>query len=138
MEPSLAQAGIHLTVCAAAAQIPIEPDLMETVVLNLLDNARKAVDEGGRITLEGTAEADGGYCIQVTDNGKGIPAGELARITEPFYMVDKSRARSQGGAGLGLALCQRIVLLHGGSMEFQSTEGQGTQVTVRLKGEVSA
>ena len=63
-----------------------------------------------------------------------IPAEELERVTEAFYMVDKSRSRAQGGAGLGLALCRRIVDLHGGTLELESTPGQGTRVTVRLKG----
>lgn len=131
--PALEKQGIRLRVRAQPADIPLEPDLMETVCLNLLDNARKAMDGRGIIILEGFVEADG-YCIRVTDNGKGIPAQELSRITEAFYMVDKSRARAQGGAGLGLAVCQRIVALHGGSMEFQSVEGTGTQVRVHLKG----
>ena len=133
LRPALLKAGIRLTVRAAAVRVPVEIDLMETVLLNLLDNARKAIDGEGIIVLEGTAE-NGGYCVRVTDTGKGIPAGELERVTEPFYMVDKSRARSQGGAGLGLALCGRIVALHGGSMEFQSVEGRGTRVSVHLKG----
>ncbi|WP_298021512.1 cell wall metabolism sensor histidine kinase WalK [uncultured Dysosmobacter sp.] len=131
--PALEKRGIRLRIRAQQAEIPLEPDLMETVCLNLLDNARKAMDGRGVIILEGLAE-EGGYCIRVTDSGKGIPAQELSRITEAFYMVDKSRARAQGGAGLGLAVCRRIVSLHGGSMEFQSVEGTGTQVRVHLKG----
>lgn len=134
LRPVLEPCGIRLAVRAKAAVIPLEPDLMETVCLNLLDNARKAIDGGGVIILEGLPEADG-YCVQVTDSGKGIPAQELSRITEAFYMVDKSRSRAQGGAGLGLAVCQRIVALHGGTMEFQSVEGSGTQVRVHLKGD---
>ena len=94
---------------------------MESVCLNLVDNARKSIDGNGTIMLEGMVE-EGGYCIRVTDSGKGIPAEDLSRITEAFYMVDKSRARAQGGAGLGLAVCQ-------------STEGKGTQVWVHLKGD---
>ena len=133
LRPSLEQAGIRLTVTAQAAVIPLEPDLMETVCLNLLDNARKAMDRGGRVLLEGFPQP-GGYCIQVTDTGKGIPREELGRITEAFYMVDKSRARAQGGAGLGLAVCSRIVALHGGTMDFESAPGAGTQVRVHLKG----
>ena len=133
LEPALAKKSIRLRIRAEDGSIPLEPDLMETVLLNLLDNARKAIDQGGVILLEGFCEKNG-YCIRVTDNGKGIPAGELGRITEAFYMVDKSRARAQGGAGLGLAVCQRIVALHGGSMEFHSTEGKGTSVLVHLKG----
>lgn len=133
LRPTLEQADIQLEISAQAAVIPLEPDLMETVCLNLLDNARKAMDRGGRILLEGFPEP-GGYCIRVTDTGKGIPAAELDRITEAFYMVDKSRSRAQGGAGLGLAVCQRIVALHGGAMDFQSAEGAGTEVQVHLRG----
>lgn len=132
LQPALSSQGIYLRIQAEAGTVPMEPDLMETVCLNLLDNARKAMDYGGIIFLEGFAEDDG-YCVRVTDNGKGIPAGELTRITEAFYMVDKSRSRAKGGAGLGLAVCQRILSLHGGTLEFQSTEGSGTRVSVHLK-----
>ncbi len=132
LRPAVEQKNIRLRVRAQDATIPLEPDLMETVLLNLLDNARKAIDGSGIIVLEGFVEEQG-YCIRVTDNGKGIPAGELSRITEAFYMVDRSRARAQGGAGLGLAVCQRIVALHRGRMEFQSVENLGTQVSVHLK-----
>lgn len=106
---------------------------MESVFLNLLDNARKAVDTEGAILLEG-APVSGGYRVQVADNGRGIAPEDLSRITEPFYMADKSRARAQGGAGLGLTVCQRIVALHGGRLEFESTAGRGTRVSVYLKG----
>lgn len=133
LRPALEQGGISLRVRAQEGSVPLEPDLMETVLLNLLDNARKAIDGRGLILLEGFSEVDG-YRIRVTDNGKGIPAQDLGRITEAFYMVDKSRSRAQGGAGLGLAVCQRIVTLHGGRMDFQSTPGVGTQVEVHLKG----
>lgn len=133
LRPAIEQKNIRLRIRAAEAEISLEPDLMETVCLNLLDNARKAIDGSGIIVLEGFAE-ENGYCIRVTDNGKGIPPQELSRITEAFYMVDKSRARAQGGAGLGLAVCQRIVALHGGKMQFQSVESLGTQVSVHLKG----
>lgn len=133
LQPALERNGIRLRVRAEEAQIFIEPDLMETVCLNLLDNARKAIDGSGVIVLEGFIE-EMGYCIRVTDTGKGIPAEELNRVTEAFYMVDKSRARAQGGAGLGLAVSQKIVALHGGSMEFHSEVGKGTQVSVHLNG----
>ena len=133
MAPALEQAGVRLTIRAGSIPALMEPDLMETVCLNLLDNARKAMEGGGEILLEGLLEED---CpvIRVTDSGKGIPTEELSRVTEAFYMVDKSRARAQGGAGLGLALCRRIVDLHGGALELESRPGEGTRVTVRLRG----
>lgn len=64
--------------------------LMESVLLNLMDNARKAVEPGGHILLEGAVVPDG-YRVRVTDDGRGISPEDLSRITEPFYMVDKSR-----------------------------------------------
>lgn len=133
MEPPLRQAGIRLAVRAEGVPALMEPDLMETVCVNLLDNARKAMEHGGEILLEGVSE-NGVPVIQVTDQGKGIPAEELERVTEAFYMVDKSRSLAQGGAGLGLALCRRIVELHGGTLEIESEPGRGTRVRVRLKG----
>ncbi len=133
MAPALEQAGVRLTIRAGSIPALMEPDLMETVCLNLLDNARKAMEGGGEILLEGLLE-EGCPVIRVTDSGKGIPTEELSRVTEAFYMVDKSRARAQGGAGLGLALCRRIVDLHGGALELESRPGEGTRVTVRLRG----
>lgn len=138
LQPTLNTQGIYLRLHAEPDMVLLEPDLMETVLMNLLDNARKAMDYGGAIYLEGFREADG-YCVRVTDNGKGIPAGELNRITEAFYMVDKSRSRAKGGAGLGLAICQKIIALHGGTLEFRSEEGAGTQACVHLrKGEIKS
>ena len=133
LRPTLEQAGIRLEVRILPGTAALEPDLMESVCLNLLDNARKAVEAGGHILLEG-APAEDGYRIQVSDDSRGIPPEELDRIMEPFYMVDKSRSRAQGGAGLGLTVCQRIVALHGGRLEFESALGQGTRVSVYLKG----
>ncbi len=75
----------------------------------------------------------GNYAIAIVDYGVGIPEAELNKIMEPFYMVDKSRARKQGGAGLGLSLSQRIVKLHGGELRIESKYGKGTRVTIWLK-----
>ena len=71
--------------------------------------------------------------LTVADHGCGIPPEQLARVTEPFYMVDKSRARKQGGSGLGLALCKRIAEVHGSTLQIDSAPGQGTRVTVWLR-----
>lgn len=133
-----------------------DSDLLLSLLYNLLDNATKAVGEKGRISLEGRRirerkreavqedfdegewAADKGdssgrwYGIRIRDNGRGIPQEEIDRITEPFYMVDKSRSRKEGGAGLGMSLCQRILQLHRGSWRMKSTLGEGTEILIRL------
>lgn len=130
--PILTKEHIQITMKAQKGRIMAEPELIKTVIMNLIDNARKAMNGRGKIVLWGTMEA-GAYVITVQDNGKGIPKAQIDKITEAFYMVDKSRSREQGGAGLGLAICLQIVQLHEGSMQFESEEGKGTRVTLRLK-----
>ena len=132
VRPMLSTAELTLEFHAAAARVEGERDLLTTLVMNLLDNARKASENGGKIILRGVVEGDR-YRISIQDFGRGIPPEELSRITEAFYMVDKSRARAQHGAGLGLALAQRIAVLHGSGLEFQSVLGQGTTVSFTLK-----
>ncbi len=132
--PAMEARGVKLFVRAEAGAVQGDGALLQTLAQNLLDNARKASSPGGAVALEGHALPDGRYELSVSDRGRGIPAEELDKITEPFYMVDKSRARAQGGAGLGLALCQKIAQLHGGALRFESKEGVGTQVTVDLGG----
>ncbi len=128
-----AQKGIALQYRTAEGMCFLEPDLFKTLLVNLIDNARKALDDGGNIYVWQEMLPDG--CrVRVLDNGRGIPPEALAHLTEAFYRVDKSRSRAQGGAGLGLSLCNEIVQLHGGSMQFESRVGNGTVVTVELKG----
>ena len=134
VRPSFDAAGIELRAETEDAVLSLDADLIETVCVNLLDNARKATPRGGRVLFAGRRTPDGGFDLFVADTGKGMAPEELARITEPFYMVDKSRARAQGGAGLGLALCAEIVQLHGGTLDFESAPGQGTCARVHLKG----
>ena len=73
------------------------------------------------------------YIMEVADDGMGIPEEELKRVKEAFYMVDKSRSRRQHGAGLGLALCDRIIKLHKGTLEIESRYGEGTTVRIILQ-----
>lgn len=131
IKPVLKKENIRLIIQVEEAKIFIEPDLMKNVVLNLLDNGRKAMDGKGVLEVIGKVE-DQGYALYVRDSGKGMPKEEIPRITEAFYMIDKSRARSQGGAGLGLSLCMEIVKRHGGTLEFQSEEGVGTTARIFL------
>ena len=109
------------------AYVLADPSLIQTVLVNLLDNACKASETGSRIEIKGCSE-QGGYRFTVRDYGIGIPEGELSKITQAFYMVDKSRSRSRNGAGLGLALCTEILALHESKIEIESVFGEGTSV----------
>ena len=110
----------------------VEPDLFMSLLLNVIDNARKAIEGAGEIVVQ--SRTDGDFCeIRVTDNGRGIPEDELAKIKDAFYRVDKSRSRAQGGVGLGLRLCDEIVALHGGEISFESQLGKGTTVTIKIR-----
>lgn len=112
-------------------------DLLLSLLYNLLDNAVKAVEEGGFILMKGSKRTQG-YEIKVVDNGRGIPQEEIARITEAFYMVDKSRSRKEGGAGIGMALCQKIITLHQGELKIDSKLGEGTVMRLYFPGEKHA
>lgn len=131
LQPVYREQGIVLQCRCEAGLCRLEPDLFSSVLTNLLDNARKALDHGGNIYVLGKQE-NGCYQIQVLDNGRGMPEEALRHLTEAFYRVDKSRSRAQGGAGLGLTLCSRILELHRGTISFASREGKGTCVTVSL------
>ena len=133
LKPIYAEAGIRLQYKCEEGECLMEPDLVKSLLVNLMDNARKALDKGGNIYIMSVMLSDG--CeIRVLDNGPGIPPEALAHLTEAFYRVDKSRSRAQGGAGLGLSLCNDIAKLHGGCLKFQSRVGNGTQVTAELHG----
>ena len=106
--------------------------LIQTVLVNLLDNACKASEQGSRIEVEGHSETEG-YRFTVRDYGIGIPEEEVSKITQAFYMVDKSRSRSRNGAGLGLSLCTEILALHESSLEIDSRIGEGTMVGFLLQ-----
>ena len=108
-----------------------EPNLIKSVLVNLLDNACKASDPDSPIQVSGT-QVTGGYRFSVTDRGVGIPAEEQHKITEAFYMVDKSRSRSKNGAGLGLALCTEILQLHDSRLEIKSEPGRGSCISFVL------
>ncbi len=123
-------------------------DKLEKVVTNLLANALKFTPEGGSVAVTVSTLATGGTAvtrtglapasqqqfvvITVADTGIGIPADRLGRVFDRFYQVDGSNTREHSGTGIGLALTQELVHLHGGTIHVQSEEGKGTQFTVRL------
>ena len=125
----------HITIICDCAQglCLLEPDLVWSLLLNLADNAQKAMEGGGELRFRQRMLADG-CVIQVMDTGQGIPPQALAHLTEAFYRVDKARSRKQGGFGLGLALCQEIASFHNGSLRFDNRPQGGACATVELRG----
>ena len=122
---------MELAVSCEPGWVCAESSLIKTVLLNLVDNACKASSRGGRVEILG-AKQENGYEFTVRDYGVGIPPEEQKKITEAFYMVDKSRSRSKNGAGLGLALCTEILRIHNSSLNIVSTPGEGTSMSFVL------
>ena len=135
--PSTGGDGLALEIRWDIGEITVEPDLFKTMLLNLVDNARKASRPGQNVELYGKREPEG-YAFYVRDYGRGMKPEDIPKIAEPFYMVDKSRARSQNSAGLGLALCSRIAALHNTKLEYSSELGKGTIVRVLLPNDKDA
>jgi len=111
--------------------LEVDPARLEQAILILIDNAAKYGRPDGRIELM-TTERDGHLLVSVRDDGPGIPPDAVPHIFERFYRVDRTRARSSGGAGLGLAIANSIVLAHGGQIEVDSVIGSGTTMTISL------
>ena len=132
LQPVYSKSDIDLQCRLESALCSVDSDLFSSVITNLLDNARKAMDNGGKIMIIGD-HFEGDYRIRIIDNGRGMPEEALKHITEAFYRVDKSRSRAQGGVGLGLNLCKAIIELHDGKISFASKEGKGTVVTLMVK-----
>ena len=101
---------------------------MIILISNLIDNAVKASKSGDEIYLK--AYIDGSLVIEVKDTGVGIPKEDIKNIFEPFYMVDKSRDRSNNGAGLGLSICAEIAKLHNVKINVESELGKGTSIYI--------
>lgn len=136
MQGLLEEKEIILSIEIEDFNVRVDEALMKTVIVNLLDNARKAVETGGRIAVEARREGKQAV-IAVSDNGRGIPVEEIPKIQEAFYRVDKSRSRKEGGAGLGLSICANIMKLHEGEIGFGSELNKGTRVTLRWEGIVN-
>ena len=128
--PKAAARGVALEpVRADACTVQGEAALLESLMVNLADNAVKACGPGGSVRLCARRET-GRLTLTVQDTGRGMDAETLAHIGEPFYRPDKARSREQGGAGLGLALCFQIAQSHGAALSFTSAPGAGTTAAV--------
>lgn len=131
MEPVAKEAGIHLVTQAEKHMLSGDNDLLFSALANLIDNAIKASTSGQDVVLS-AGHSDSTVVLSVRDQGRGIPKEELPKLSQAFYRVDKARSRKLGGAGLGLAICRLVAQAHGGSLEIESLEGQGTIVSLVL------
>lgn len=125
---TLRQREISLVTDCRTDTLSIDADLMQSVLINLVDNASKASAPGQTVTMCAYDNV-----IEVSDHGTGIPQSEIDRIMEPFYVVDKSRSKKMGGNGLGLALVKEIVSAHDANLTIQSTLGVGTTFRIAFK-----
>lgn len=133
MQPILDHRHIRLETQTENAVIYGDRELLKTVFINLIDNARKASDENTVIFLR-SYFAENGYAMEVEDSGCGMTEETLHHIYDEFYMEDKSRSRAEGGAGLGMSLAGLIIRKHNATMQIKSSPGEGTLIRVLFSG----
>jgi signal transduction histidine kinase/DNA-binding response OmpR family regulator len=129
---AIEQAGLKFEVRSPAGLEPVyvDHDMWEKIVLNLLSNAFKFTFDG-RIAVE-LEERGGSIALLVRDTGIGIPRSQIDRVFDRFHRVENARGRSHEGSGIGLALVQELVRLHGGEVRVESQPGRGSVFTVTL------
>ena len=120
--PMAEQKGIVLTTELSDLQVNGNDALLHKIISNLLSNALRHTPAGGTVVLQ-LYEQDGNTILEVDNDGEPIPEEHLPRLFEPFYRVDSSRNRADGGTGLGLTIVRAAVLAHGGSCEVCNREG---------------
>jgi two-component system phosphate regulon sensor histidine kinase PhoR len=105
---------------------------LEQILNNLIDNAVKFNNQGGRVEVAAERGGDGSSIVRVSDTGVGIPHAELGRVFERFYRADRSRSREAGGSGLGLAIVKHLARAHGGDVTVESQQALGSTFSVML------
>jgi two-component system phosphate regulon sensor histidine kinase PhoR len=131
-QPQAERASLHLTSSIADGLIVMaNPDQMEQVIVNLVDNALKYTPEGGSVHVSAAIKGDDAV-VGVRDTGIGILSTDLPRIFERFYRVDKARSRQSGGTGLGLSIVKHIVEAHSGRVTVESEYNHGSAFTFTL------
>ncbi len=112
--------------------IALDRTRIAQVLGNLLENAVRHTPSGGEVTVSVGAEKGSMATVTVADNGEGIPADELEHVFERFYRVDRSRARTTGGTGMGLTIAKKLIEAHGGAIRVESTIGAGSRFVFEL------
>ena len=115
---------------SAGLTMPADRRAMKQILLNILSNAVKFTDEGGRVAVR-ARRLPGCVRLTIADTGIGIPKTALTKIGQPFEQVQSQYAKSKGGSGLGLAISRSLTLLHGGSMTIRSRENVGTVISLQ-------
>jgi signal transduction histidine kinase len=134
IEPQLQAKGLTYEVRVGADTVRADREKLQQVLLNLLSNAAKFTDRGGRVTVEaGRSDAAPDVVLMhVTDTGIGIAPDKLERVFEPFVQVDSSHSRLGQGTGLGLAISRDLARGMGGDLHVRSVLGQGSTFTLSL------
>jgi two-component system phosphate regulon sensor histidine kinase PhoR len=117
---------------APALEVSGSPSELQSAMSNLLSNAVRYTPGGGRIEAGWQVQPDGRAVFFVKDSGPGIAPEHIARLTERFYRVDRSRSRETGGTGLGLAIVKHVVQRHGAELRIDSTVGAGSTFSIVL------
>jgi signal transduction histidine kinase len=131
LRQGFADKGIAFTTDLQATIVAGDPQRLEQVVVNLLTNAYRYTDAGGRVSLSVRQVGDDAV-LEVADSGVGIPLEDLAHVFTRFWRGEKSRSRATGGAGIGLSIVNELVRAHGGQVTAQSTVGQGSVFRVAI------
>ncbi len=134
LTPTATEKGVRLAVDPVPEDLAVHVDRahLERALLNVGSNAVKFTPAGGRVHVAARAGESGDVVITVVDTGIGVPAGDLPRLSERFFRASNATARQVPGSGLGLTIVQSIVEGHGGRVEYDSVEGSGTTVILRL------
>ena len=127
-----ARADLHLAIAQDIPPVTGDAAQLSQVIHNLVGNAFKYGKRGTPVTIGLRRDGETLICLSVADEGDGIAAEHLPRLTERFYRVDPGRSRAQGGTGLGLAIVKHIVERHRGRLDIASTPGTGTTVSILL------
>jgi signal transduction histidine kinase len=132
MRPLADARGVMLDVVRREeANVSGDEEQLRQLLVVLLDNALRYTGAGGHVDVV-VGTAGGAACLAVKDTGTGIGAADLPHVFERFYRADAARNRDSGGTGLGLAIAQELVAAHGGTIEAESTPGEGSTFTVKL------
>ncbi|MCK5621274.1 MAG: PAS domain-containing sensor histidine kinase, partial [Alphaproteobacteria bacterium] len=137
LEQQAAKRNVKITLDLAEGLAPLagDRDQLAEVFENLIGNAIRYGREGGEVRVTARPEPAGHITVSVEDEGEGIPAEDIPRLTERFYRVDAARSRERGGTGLGLAIVKHVVSRHRGHLAIESELGRGSRFSVVLPAE---